>query len=146
MTLLLHENLLNTFLADDDECDDSGTATPKVAVTSGAATSTVAPYGKKAPPAPAGVAAVIQSAAIKGRSLNKMKREHKAAKTLGIIMSCFLLCWLPFFTWYLTIALCGDACSCPDIVVEVRSARNAVYEHTNEIICSELTQNSHSNE
>ncbi|RWS31008.1 Octopamine receptor beta-2R-like protein [Leptotrombidium deliense] len=34
------------------------------------------------------------------RCINKMKREHKAAKTLGIIMGCFIACWLPFFTVY----------------------------------------------
>jgi len=32
------------------------------------------------------------------RSLNK---EKKAAKTVGIIVGCFMICWAPFFTVYL---------------------------------------------
>lgn len=51
------------------------------------------------------------------RNIVKMKREHKAAKTLGIIMGAFIVCWLPFFIWYLTVHLC-DSCKCPDIIVE----------------------------
>ncbi|XP_011694658.1 PREDICTED: octopamine receptor beta-3R-like [Wasmannia auropunctata] len=47
------------------------------------------------------------------------RAEHKAARTLGIIMGAFLLCWLPFFIWYLTTSLCGEACYCPDTVVSV---------------------------
>ncbi|XP_068243992.1 5-hydroxytryptamine receptor 1A-like [Palaemon carinicauda] len=45
------------------------------------------------------------------------RREHKAARTLGLIMGAFVLCWLPFFIWYVSINICGPSCHCPPAVV-----------------------------
>ncbi|XP_049958891.1 octopamine receptor beta-2R [Schistocerca serialis cubense] len=60
----------------------------------------------------------VHSTPTKDRNIIKMKREHKAARTLGIIMGTFILCWLPFFLWYVSTSLC-DTCPCPDLVVDL---------------------------
>ncbi len=46
----------------------------------------------------------------KKRNAIDIKRERKAAKTLGIIMSCFILCWLPFFIMQIIFAICKEFC------------------------------------
>jgi hypothetical protein len=36
-------------------------------------------------------------------------KERRGVKVLGIILGCFTLCWLPFFTMYMVLAFC-DTC------------------------------------
>ncbi|KAG3295110.1 histamine H1 receptor [Ictidomys tridecemlineatus] len=40
-----------------------------------------------------------------------VNRERKAAKQLGFIMAAFILCWIPYFIFFMVIAFCESCCN-----------------------------------
>lgn len=48
------------------------------------------------------------------KQMKKLRKEHRAAKTLGIIMGCFIACMGPIFLWYtITFGICPNSCVLP---------------------------------
>ena len=40
-----------------------------------------------------------------------MNRERKAAKQMGFIMAAFIICWIPYFIFFMVIAFCESCCN-----------------------------------
>ena len=69
------------------------------------------------------------------KKISKLAKEQKAAKTLGIVVGVFIICWLPFFVTNVLLGICGTNCvRSPDVFMPIFTWFGYVNSGVNPII------------
>ena len=69
------------------------------------------------------------------KKISKLAKEQKAAKTLGIVVGVFIICWLPFFVTNVLIGICNEQCVIhPEIIMPIFTWLGYINSGVNPII------------
>ncbi|XP_031786898.1 tyramine receptor 1 isoform X2 [Nasonia vitripennis] len=100
-------------LVDDEPTEAQlGTTPPKASgpgsSSRGSGTTNAGPQARQGGPGTATTSTVYQF--IEERQRISLSKERRAARTLGVIMGVFVVCWLPFFLMYVILPFCLSCC------------------------------------
>ncbi|XP_046981137.1 putative tyramine receptor 2 [Schistocerca americana] len=86
------------------------TTTTTTAATDSPRSRTASQKGSTAPPTPVQPKSMPVYQFIEEKQRISLSKERRAARTLGIIMGVFVVCWLPFFLMYVIVPFCNPSC------------------------------------
>ncbi|XP_074042624.1 octopamine-Tyramine receptor isoform X2 [Leptinotarsa decemlineata] len=113
--ILTHEDSLTDF-GDNSSCSQRKDSNPSKCENKGICSSTTTITISNSKPSPKVILSdpnkkpgfVYQF--IEEKQRISLSKERRAARTLGIIMGVFVVCWLPFFLMYVIIPFCPSCC------------------------------------